>query len=122
MSATDLPGFTPRNERLAKKLAGDPDHAAAVAEIVAEIDEADRAYKMQLAAVRKAGHLTQQEVAARLGIQQGAVSKLESRQDVLWSTLLAYLSAAGAQDVTLTAMVGGKRVEIALAAAAADDE
>jgi hypothetical protein len=49
MSATALPALTPRKERLAKQLASAPDHAAAVAEIVAEIDEADLAYETQMA-------------------------------------------------------------------------
>lgn len=119
---SEMPGFRARNDRLREKLERDPEHAAAVAEIVEEMDAADRAYKMQLAAIRKAGHLTQQELAERLGVQQGTVSKIESRHDVLYSTLLAYLQAAGATEVTLAATVAGQRVEIDLAAAAKPDQ
>ena len=119
---SDMPGFIARNDRLQEKLDRDPEYAAAVTEILDEMDAADRAYKMQLAAVRKAGHLTQQEVADRLGVQQGTVSKIESRQDVLYSTLLAYLQAAGATEVTLTATVAGHRVEVDLATAAKPDQ
>lgn len=115
------PHFTSRNERIRRNLERDPDHAAEVAAIRAEMDAADRAYRMQLAAVRQAGHLTQTELAARLGVNQTAVSKAERRTDMLYSTLLAYLEAAGASNVRLVAQVAGHDVEIELATAAVDD-
>jgi transcriptional regulator with XRE-family HTH domain len=47
----------------------------------------DRAYAMNLAMIRKAAQLTQVEVAKRLGVGQAAVSRMESRGDMLLSTL-----------------------------------
>jgi len=72
---------------------------------------------MGLAAVREAGAQTQAEIARRLGKPQSTVSRTEHAPDMLYSTLLAYLEAAGARDVALVASVGGHRVEIALDAA-----
>jgi transcriptional regulator with XRE-family HTH domain len=58
--------------------------------------------------------LTQDEVAERLGIGQGDVSKLERRDDLLLSTLLRYLSAAGAEDARIVVTVHGQHVELDL--------
>lgn len=49
-----------------------------------------------LADARLRAGLTQQQVAARLGISQADVSKLERRSDVRVSTLQAYARAIGA--------------------------
>ena len=54
------------------------------------IEEASR-----LDAVRKALGRTQQEVAARMGIGQNAVSQLESRDDVRLSTLHKFVERMG---------------------------
>ena len=51
-----------------------------------------------------------------MGIKQAAVSGLESRGDLLLSTLASYLAAAGAKDVVLTARLGEKTIEVALPA------
>lgn len=91
---------------------------AFISQMRAQADEEDRAYRMQLAAVREAGQLTQAEIARRLGKPQGNVSRTERSTDMLYSTLRAYLEAAGAEDVAITATVAGRRVEIALDAAA----
>jgi DNA-binding transcriptional regulator YiaG len=48
-----------------------------------------------LGALRRARGLTQREVAARLGMTQPEVSKLERRWDVRISTLSAYVGALG---------------------------
>ncbi|MDQ6849535.1 MAG: XRE family transcriptional regulator, partial [Actinomycetota bacterium] len=87
--------FVDATDRVDRMLA-DPLTAASVAEIRAAGEEMDRVYAMNLAMIRKAGELTQGEVATRLGIGQGDVSKLERRDDWLLSTLLKYLTAAGA--------------------------
>ncbi|MDY6811997.1 MAG: transcriptional regulator, partial [Actinomycetota bacterium] len=52
--------------------------------------------------------------AQRMGIKQAAVSGLEAREDLLLSTLANYLAAAGATDVTITARLGERIVEVAL--------
>lgn len=119
MSTTDQPAFVRGNERLERLLAN-PDRREGVAAIRNEMDAEDRAYKMSLATVRKAGELTQDELAKRLGVTQGVVSRMESRPDMLYSTLLSYLGAAGVEDVSITATVAGRRVEIVLADIHAD--
>ena len=60
----------------------------------------------------------QADIAERLGTTQSAISRAEQRGDMLYSTLLAYLRAAGAQDATLTVTIGGRRVEVSLDEAA----
>ncbi|GAB90059.1 hypothetical protein [Gordonia rhizosphera] len=49
-----------------------------------------------------------------MGIKQAAVSGLEARDDLLLSTLANYLAAAGATDVTITARLGERTIEVAL--------
>lgn len=113
-------GFVHGNPRLAGLLK-DPERRARVDEIRAEMDADDRAYRMSLATVRQAGHLTQVELAKRLGVSQGVVSRTETRGDMLYSTLLSYLHAAGVEDVSIVATVGGRRVEIDLEGASAPE-
>lgn len=72
----------------------------------------NRAYAMNLAMIRKAADLTQAELAERLGTDQGSVSKLENRQDMLLSTLASYLKATGADAASIVVSVRG--VEYAL--------
>ena len=50
---------------------------------------------IDLAAIRKAIGLTQVELAAKLGVGQAAVSKIERQSDMLVGTLSAYLTALG---------------------------
>lgn len=45
--------------------------------------------------IRDKAGLTQAEVAAALGVGQSAVSKLEARSDILFSTLQAFVKAVG---------------------------
>jgi transcriptional regulator with XRE-family HTH domain len=45
--------------------------------------------------VRERAELSQSELAANLGVTQSAVAKIERREDVLLSTLIAYVKAAG---------------------------
>ncbi len=45
--------------------------------------------------VRDRAKLTQRELATKLGVTQSAVAKIERRDDVLLSTLIAYVKAAG---------------------------
>lgn len=48
-----------------------------------------------LAEVRKARELTQQQLAKRLGVNQGEISKMEHRTDMYVSTLRSLLEAMG---------------------------
>jgi DNA-binding transcriptional regulator YiaG len=105
--------FVRGNERLDKLLAR-PDIAAGVAEVEAEAREMDRVYAENLAMIRRAGDLTQVEVAAKLGVGQAVVSRLERRSDMLLSTLADYLHATGAEHPRIVAVLNGMEVELDL--------
>jgi transcriptional regulator with XRE-family HTH domain len=59
--------------------------------------------------------MTQSEVAKKLGVGQAAVSRLESREDMLLSTLYDYLTATGADAASIVVTVHGRRIELDLA-------
>jgi hypothetical protein len=105
--------FINGNDRIDALLAR-PGMVEKVAEIQDRADEEDRAYAMSLAMVREAGNLTQVELAKRLNITQGAVSRMENRGDALLSTLQHYLTAAGASHARMVVTVAGKDVELEL--------
>jgi serine kinase of HPr protein (carbohydrate metabolism regulator) len=113
-----IEGFVDRTEEINRRIeAMSTEDREYIGEMKSRMAEEDRIYKMHLATVREAGHQTQAELARRLRRSTPNVSRTERATDMLYSTLLAYLEAAGAKDVSLTATVGGKRVEIALAEA-----
>ncbi len=80
----------------------------------ADVDEMDRVYAMNLAMIRKAAQMTQVEVARKLGVGQGVVSRLEHRGDMLLSTLYDYLTATGADAASIVVTVHGRRIELDL--------
>jgi DNA-binding transcriptional regulator YiaG len=86
--------FIRGNDRI-NRLAARPDIATEVAQIRADMAEADRTYAMGLAALRQAAELTQVELARRMGVTQAAISRMEQPHDLLLSTLNAYLQAIG---------------------------
>lgn len=106
--------FIRGNERIAELMAR-PGMAEAVAEISARSDEDDRVFAMSLAMIREAAKLTQIELAEKLAVTQGAISRLENRDDVLLSTLRTYLEATGASDARIVVTVKGQEVEVELA-------
>jgi DNA-binding transcriptional regulator YiaG len=110
--ATPQPTFVRGNDHL-DRLLSDPQVAADVAEAHAAAEEMDRVYAMNLAMIRKAAQMTQVEVAKKLGVGQAAVSRLESREDMLLSTLYDYLTATGA-DAASIVVVHGQRIELDL--------
>ena len=60
--------------------------------------KADEEYRaLALAELREARNLTQVELAEKLGIEQGAVSKIERRTDMYLSTLRNVIQAMGGQ-------------------------
>jgi len=107
------PVFSRGNDRI-DRLMADPEIAAEVAEIRKASEEMDRVYAMNLAMVRKAGQLTQVEVAKRLGVNQSVVSRMENNDDMLLSTLVGYLTATGAHAVAIVMTVNGREVKLDL--------
>jgi DNA-binding XRE family transcriptional regulator len=81
--------------------------------IRAEMAEADRVYAENLAAVRKAADLTQVELARAMGVAQSEISRIESRPDMLLSTLAGYLAAAGDRP-RVVVTVAGHDIEVDL--------
>jgi len=109
----DQPGFVRGNDRVDQLLA-DPLLAADIAAAHADAEDMDRVYAMNLAMIRKAAQMTQVEVARKLGVGQGVVSRLEHRDDMLLSTLYEYLMATGAEGAGIVVTVHGQRIELDL--------
>ena|SRR5258706_16447104 len=80
--------------------------AERVDNIRAEMAEADRIYAENLAAVRRAADLTQVELARAMGVAQSEISRIESRPDMLLSTLAGYLAAAGDRPRVVVTIAG----------------
>ena len=98
--------FIRGNDRIAQ-LAQRPDIADGVAQVRADMAEADRTYAMGLAALRQAAELTQAELARRLGVTQAAISRIEQPHDLLLSTLHAYLAAIGGRASVIVTFADG---------------
>jgi DNA-binding XRE family transcriptional regulator len=105
--------FRRGNERIAQ-LAANPAIAERVEQVRAATAELDRVYVQTLADIRKAGDLTQTDVAQALGIEQAAVSKIERRHDLLLSTLRDYLAATGAEHPRIVVEKNGVEVSLDL--------
>ncbi len=114
------PTFVQGND-IIDRLAADPFIADDIAAADAEVEEMDRFYAMNLAMIRKAAQMTQVEVARKLGVGQGVVSRLERRSDMLLSTLYEYLTATGADSASIVVTVHGRRVELDLGRLRASD-
>jgi len=75
-------------------------------------DRVDDEYRaLVLAELREAQDLTQAQLAERLGIDQGAVSKIERRTDMYLSTLRNVIQAMGGQ-LELTALFPTGRIQV----------
>lgn len=73
-----------------------------------------RGVHLTLRSLREAAGKTQGEVSVASGIDQGDISRLESRElldDALVSTVRRYLEAIGA-ELELTAVFGDKRIVV----------
>lgn len=70
---------------------------------------------IDLAAIRRATGLTQTELAAKLGVGQAQISKIERQGDMLISTLASYLTALGV-DAQILVEVGEQTVTYDLTA------
>ncbi len=114
--------FTDGSDRI-DRLISRPDLAPRIAEIRERMHRADEVHAMTLAMVRNAAGLTQQDVAERMNVTQGAVARTERRGDVLLSTLRSYLTAAGAREVRIVVeLADGSIAEIALAELQGSDQ
>ena len=88
-----------RKDMGAERVERNAEHAAALLTV------------MDLAELRGALHLTQDELAERLSIAQSNVSRLESRRDMLVSTLQEVVRAMGG-ELRLSAVFPDGVVEI----------
>jgi len=90
-------------------------------QIIAELPAAERAIvqgrarellgeEMALQQVRKAHRFTQEQVARALHMRQDSVSRLESRSDLLISTLRSYIEAMGGKLTILAEFKEGRAV------------
>jgi transcriptional regulator with XRE-family HTH domain len=70
---------------------------------------------IDLAEIRHATGVTQVDLAARLGVGQAAVSKIERQSDMLLSTLRGYLTALGV-DAQIVVEVAGQTMTYDLTA------
>ena len=59
--------------------------------------------------LRRGLSMTQEQVAALMGITQESVSQIERRDEILLSTLLKYVDALGG-TLEVTAVVGDQRI------------
>jgi DNA-binding transcriptional regulator YiaG len=105
--------FIRGNDRI-NQLAQRPDIAAEVAQVRAEIAEADRTYAIGLAALRQAAELTQVELARRLGVTQAAISRMEQPHDLPLSALNAYLQAIGGTASMVVSFADGHETTLDL--------
>lgn len=105
--------FIRGNDRI-NRLARRPDIAAEVAQVRADMAEADRTYAMGLAALRQAAELTQVELARRMGVTQAAISRMEQPHDLLLSTLNAYLQAIGGSARMIVSFADGHEATLNL--------
>lgn len=103
-----------RGNDLVNELMARPGMAEAVTKIAARADEDDKVYAKNLAEIREAVNLTQNDLAIKLAVTQGSISRIENRGDVLLSTLRNYLEATGASDPRIVVILDGRQVELDL--------
>ncbi|HEY5857538.1 MAG TPA: helix-turn-helix transcriptional regulator [Aldersonia sp.] len=105
--------FRRANDRI-DKLVSDPLIADDVRRHRAERETVNRIHAQGLADIRKASNLTQQQVAAALDTDQGTVSRIERRDDLLLSTLRQYLAATGAEHPRIVIEKDGLEITLDL--------
>lgn len=54
--------------------------------------------------------MTQEQLAQRLQLRQGQISRTERQADLLLSTLIAYLRALGADAELTVTLIGGETI------------
>ncbi len=68
--------------------------------------------KMPLAEIRTAIGMTQADLAGKLDVTQGSVSKIENAADMYLTTLRKYVEALGGKLHLTATFSGGRRMEI----------
>lgn len=84
---------TRRFKDLSGPILADPDRRERVRRH--RVEAIDEILQYQLDELRRARHITQEELAAALGVRQPSVSRLEHGDDARLSTLRAYVEALG---------------------------
>ena len=69
---------------------------------------------IDLAAIRRAAGVTQVQLAERLGVGQGQISRTERQSDLLLSTLVDYLRALGVEADLTVKVPGGETIHHSL--------
>jgi transcriptional regulator with XRE-family HTH domain len=64
---------------------------------------------IDLAVLRRTAGVTQVQLAEALATSQGQISRIESQSDLLFSTLIAYLTALGV-EASLVVLLDGKTI------------
>lgn len=114
MSEDRIPEGFVDGDAVLDDLLAEPGMTAAVENIDRGVAEMDRVYAEGLAEIRKVAAQTQTDLAERMGIKQAAVSRIETRDDVLLSTLADYAAAAGAVNGRIVFHINGVDVELPL--------
>lgn len=83
---------------------------AAQARVDARVREA--LASMPLAEIRRAVGLTQEELARKLELGQGSVSKIENAADMYLTTLRKYVEALGGELELTASFPDGRKVQI----------
>jgi len=76
---------------------------------------------IDLAAIRRAAGVSQEQLAERLGLRQGQISRTERQADLLLSTLVAYLRALGADAELMITLPGRETIRQLLIDQTKDD-
>lgn len=76
---------------------------------------------IDLAVIRRAAGVTQEQLAERLRLRQGQISRTERQADLLLSTLVAYLDALGAEAELMITMPSGETIHQMLTDQIEDD-
>lgn len=109
----DTENFVSSDESIAK-LEAIPGINDDLTDRMAAREEMEREYRLGLSKIREAAQLTQTQMAEMLGVGQTSVSRLESRPDMLLSTLRKYLDAAGATHPRIVVTINGHEHEVNL--------
>jgi len=118
---TTKKNFHRMNDRI-DELMNSPLIAEDVRRYAAEREHVNRVYAQGLADIRRAGKLTQQQLADALDTDQGTVSRIERRHDLLLSTLRDYLVAAGVEHSRIVVEREGVEIVLDLDSFATEDQ